>query len=81
MQFQPQVQAELDQLAIEMGLSVDDLANELMADCLHKRAEVRKTIDRRFEDIESGRVTLIPGDQVRAMMREQSEAYRAKHGG
>jgi putative addiction module component (TIGR02574 family) len=52
----------------------------MLTERLSEQAEIRQTLDRRFDDIESGRVALIPGDQVRARMRERSEAYRAKHG-
>ena len=35
-------------------------------------------LDRRFDEIESGKVKLIPGDEVFARLREKSEARRLK---
>ena len=80
MHFTPYVQAGLDELARDTGCSPETLVNDMLTERLSEQAEIRQTLDRRFDDIESGRVALIPGDQVRARMRERSEAHRAKHG-
>ena len=43
-------------------------------------AQTRQMLDGRYDDIKSGRVKLIPGDEVFARLREKSEARRAKPG-
>lgn len=79
MHFTPYVQAGLEELARDTGCSPETLVNDILTERLSEQAEIRQTLDRRFDDIESGPVALIPGNQVRARMRERSEAYRAKH--
>jgi hypothetical protein len=39
-------------------------------------ANARETLDRRYDDLESGRVKPIPGDEVAAYFREKSAAAR-----
>ena len=43
-----------------------------------EQAEVRQTLDRRYDDIKSGRVLLIDGEESRARLREKHKARRAK---
>jgi putative addiction module component (TIGR02574 family) len=38
----------------------------------------RATIDRRYDDLESGRVKAVPGDEVFARLRAKSAARRAE---
>jgi len=40
-------------------------------------AKARQTLDRRYDDLESGRVKPVPGDEVIARLRAKSAAYRA----
>jgi hypothetical protein len=40
--------------------------------------QAREMLDRRYEDLKSGTVTPIPGDEVEACFREKSEAARRK---
>ena len=42
-------------------------------------AEVRRTLDSRYDDLETGKVKLISGDEVKARLRAKSEARRAGH--
>ena len=39
--------------------------------------KARQTLDRRYDDLESGRVKPVPGDEVIARLRAKSAAYRA----
>ena len=49
-----------------------------MAGFVDELAGTREMLDTRYDDIKSGRVKLIPGDEVFARLREKSEARRAK---
>lgn len=42
-------------------------------------ADVREMLDNRYDDIETGKAKLVPGDEVFARLREKSAA-RAKLG-
>lgn len=58
--FTPEIEKKLNELATQSGMSADELA------------ESRDMLDRRYDDIRSGRVKLIPGDEVEAYFREKS---------
>jgi hypothetical protein len=64
MHFTPHVQAELEHLTAVTGCSSETLANDILATHFSKRAEVRKTLNRRYDDLESGRVQSLDGEAV-----------------
>jgi hypothetical protein len=78
MHFTPYVQAGLDELAKDTGCSPETLVNDMLTERLIEQAEVRQTLDRRYDDIKSGRVALIDGEESRARFREKHKARRAK---
>jgi hypothetical protein len=78
MHFTPYVQAGLDELAKDTGCSPETLVNDMLTERLSEQAEVRQTLDRRYDDIKSGRVLLIDGEESRARLREKHKARRAK---
>lgn len=51
-----------------------------MAGYFDELAERREMLDRRYDEIESGKVKLVPGDEVFARLRAKSEARRLKPG-
>jgi predicted transcriptional regulator len=77
--FTPDVQAKLEQMARDTGRRSDQLVENLVADLLEDFAFTRETLDRRYDDLESGRVKPIPGDEVFAKLRAKSAARRAEH--
>ena len=79
-QFEPDVQAKLDQMARESGRAAAELVKDVVAGYFDELAGTREMLNSRYDDIKSGRVTLIPGDEVFARLREKSEALRAKSG-
>ena len=79
-QFEPDVQAKLDQMARESGRAAAELVKDVVAGYFDELAGTREMLNSRYDDIKSGRVKLIPGDEVFARLREKSEALRAKSG-
>jgi predicted transcriptional regulator len=75
--FTPEVQAKLDQMARDTGRRSDELVENVVTDFLEDFAFTRETLDRRYDDLESGRVKAIPGDEVFARLRAKSAARRA----
>jgi hypothetical protein len=57
----------------------DKLVETVVADFFEGLAFTRDTLDRRYDDLESGRVKPIPGDEVFARLRAKSAARRAEH--
>ena len=77
--FTPDVQAKLDRLVIETGRSADEFLQDAMAGYVDELANVRFTLDSRYDDLKSGRVRPISGDEVIARQRAKSAARRAGH--
>jgi len=74
--FTPEIEARLDQLATETGRPKDEFVQDAMAGYFDELARVRETLDRRYDDIKSGRVQLIDGEEAFARLRAKSEAWR-----
>ena len=77
-QFEPDVQAKLEQIARESGRAPEDLVQDVVAGYVDELAETRRMVDSRYDDIKSGRVKLVPGEEVFARLRGRSEARRSQ---
>jgi predicted transcriptional regulator len=76
--FRPDLQAKIDQMARDSGRPGDELVETVVADFFDDLAFTRETLDRRYDDLESGRVQPVPGDEVFARLRGKSAARRAE---
>ena len=65
--FKPEVQAKLEQMARESGRPSDELVEDAVAGYFDQLARTREMLDRRFDDLESGRVK--PMDGAAAYLR------------
>lgn len=74
--FEADLQAKLEQLALESGRPAVDLVHDAVTGYVKDLAETRQMLNSRYDDIKSGRVKLIPGADVFARLREKSEALR-----
>jgi predicted transcriptional regulator len=77
-QFEPALQAKLEQIARESGLDAVQLVQDAVASYVDELAGTREMLDSRYDDIKSGKVKLIPGEEVFARLRAKSEALRSK---
>ena len=68
----PAIQAKLDRLASDTGRSAEELIEDMMAGYFVELEQLRNTLDSRYDDIKSGKVKLIPGDEVIARLRAKS---------
>lgn len=75
--FPPEIQAKLEQMARETGSPSDELVKNVVTDFFDELAFTRQTLDRRYDEVESGKVKLIPGEEVFARLRAKSAARRA----
>jgi predicted transcriptional regulator len=80
-QFEPAVQAKLDRIARESGRDAVQLVQDAVAGYVDELAETRQMLDSRYDDIKSGKVKLIPADEVEAYFREKSAAARRSQPG
>ena len=77
----PDVQARLERLVQETGIPVDQLLDNALAGYEALLSQTREMLDNRYDDLESGRVKPIPGDEVWAHFREKSAAaHRSQQG-
>jgi predicted DNA-binding protein len=76
-QFTPETEKKLNALAIESGRRTDDLIEDAMAGYLDEVAQVRDMLDSRYDELKSGRVKPISGDEVEAYFRQKSAARRS----
>ena len=75
--FNPDLQAKLDELANETGRPTDELVEDAVLGYFNELAQTRETLNSRYDDLKSGRVRPIPGDDVIARLREKSAARRS----
>lgn len=74
--FQEDQERKLNELSAQSGRPPDELVQDAVAGMLDELAETREMLDRRYDEVKSGRVKLIPGDEVEAHFREKSAAAR-----
>jgi predicted transcriptional regulator len=80
-QFEPAVQAKLDRIARDSGRDAVQLVQDAVAGYVDELAETREMLDSRYDDIKSGKVKLIPGEELEAYFREKTAAARRSQPG
>ncbi len=76
--FTSDVQAKLDRLAMDTGRPANELLQDALAGYFEELAETRQVLDSRYDDLKSGRVKPIGGDEVKARLRAKSVARQAE---
>ena len=71
--FKPDTETRLHELASTSGRQTDDLVEDAMAGYLAEVAEVRQMLDGRYDDIKSGRVKPIDGEEFFESLRRREE--------
>ncbi|MDP2998173.1 MAG: hypothetical protein AAB654_16480 [Acidobacteriota bacterium] len=74
--FKPDVQAKLDRMARESGRPSDELVEDAVIGYFDELAHTREMLDRRFDDLESGRVKPIDGEEAYRRLMEKTDAQR-----
>ncbi len=75
--FTPEVEAKIEQMAHDSGSRSEDLVKDVLTGFFEEVAFTRQMIDRRYDDLESGRVKLVPASEVFAKISARSAARRA----
>lgn len=75
-QFEPALQAKLERIARESGRPAADLVHDAVAGYVDELAETRQMLDSRYDDIKSGKVKLIDGEEAFARLHERIDARR-----
>lgn len=75
-QFEPAVQAKLEQIARASGRAPVDVIQDAVAGYVDELVKTRQTLDGRYDDIKNGRVKLIDGEEAFARLHERLDARR-----
>jgi len=66
-------------MARESGRPSDELVEDAGIGYFDELAHTREMLDRRFDDLESGRVELIDGEEAYRRLMEKTDAQRQRH--
>ena len=75
--FAPETEKKLNDLAAQSGRgTADELVRDVVEAYVDELAQTRARLNSRYDDLKSGRVKPIPGDEVEAYFRKKSAAAR-----
>ena len=77
-QFTPELEQKLNTLAALSGRPADDVVRDAVAGMVEDLAGTGEMLEHRYDEIKSGKVNLVSGDEVFARLRAKSEAFRQK---
>ena len=69
-----ETEKKLKDLAAQSGRGTDDLVEEAMAGYFDEVLQIRETLDSRYDDLKSGRVKPIDGEEAFASLKAKTEA-------
>ena len=76
--FRPETESRLQELAQKTGRAPGDLVEDAMASYLQELGQVRVMLDSRYDDLRSGRVAAVDGEAAFADLRQRSKKRRAR---
>jgi predicted transcriptional regulator len=71
--LRPETESRLQELATKTGRAPNELIEDAMAGYLQELAQVRRMLDDRYDDLKSGRVKPIDGEEAFAELRRKSK--------
>jgi len=75
--FKPETESRLHELASKSGRPADELVEDAMAAYLGEVSQLRTMLDGRYDDVKSGRVSPVDGEQTFARLRSQGESRQS----
>lgn len=76
--FSSKTEQTLKDLSAETGCATDDLVEDATASYLEELLEAREQLGRRYDEVKSGKVKPVAGDEVGAYFREKRAAARRR---
>ena len=73
----PGTAKKLKALAETSGRAHQEIVEDALAGYVEEVASVRKTLDSRYDELKSGRIEAIDGEEAFKMLREKSERRRS----
>jgi hypothetical protein len=77
--FTPDTEKKLKQLAEQSGRGTDDLVEDAMAGYVDELARTRDMLNSRYDDLKSGRVKPIDGEEFFESLRCREDELLKKH--
>lgn len=75
----PELQAKVEKWVADTGLPAEELLKDAMVGYFDEVKQIGQTLDDRYDEIKSGKVKMIPGDEAFARLRERARlCVRAK---
>jgi predicted transcriptional regulator len=78
LRLRPETESQLQELAAKTGRAPDELVEDAMAAYLQELAQTREMLDGRYDEIKSGRVKPVDGEEAFAALRRKSELRRTR---
>ncbi len=72
--FPPEVQAQLERVAEESGCASAELVQDAVAGMLNDLASAREMLDRRYDEMKSGAVKMIDGEEAFRILMDKATA-------
>jgi predicted DNA-binding protein len=76
--LKPETESRLRDLSATTGRAPEDLIEDAMSGYLAELAQTRKTLDNRYDELKSGRVKTLEGEQGFARLRAKGNDRRRK---
>jgi hypothetical protein len=75
----PDLQAKLDRWVAETGRGPDELVEDAMPGYFDELGRTRQVLDSRYDDLKSGRVKPIDGEEFFERLRRREDELLGKH--
>ena len=76
--FTPDVEKKLNDLAALSGRGPNELLQDALAGYLDELARTQNTLNSRYDDLKTGRVKAIDGEEALARLKAKTEAQRSR---
>ena len=74
--LKPETETRLKELAATTGRAPDELVEDAMSGYLAELTQVRNMLDGRYDEIKSGRVQPVDGEEAFDRLREKNKEHR-----
>jgi hypothetical protein len=74
--FSPDTEKKLNDIALENGGTADRLVESVVEGYFEELSQTREMLNSRYDDLKSGRVKPIPGEEIEAWFHSKSAARR-----
>jgi hypothetical protein len=74
--FTPEVEKKLNDLAAQCGRGADELLQDALAGYFDELVQTRDMLNTRYDELKSGRVKPIDGEEAFARLKAKTEAQR-----